>query len=238
MKFTRRSVLTAMAAVGLPARAASRVPVLVELFTSEGCSSCPPADRLLEVLDKEQPVPGADIVVLSEHVDYWNHIGWTDPFSSGTYSRRQGDYARRFRLDSVYTPQMVVDGRSQFVGSDERIAAGAIAEAAQYPKTGLMLERDGERLRIMSAAPFSADVDVSVVFAREHAVSKVARGENGGRELRHVSVATGLVHAGSVRRDKLGDLRLDARPGRADGQRTIAFAQEIRTGHIAAVARL
>src|SRR5512146_3181325 len=93
-------------------------PVFVELFTSEGCSSCPPADALLTQLEKQRQIDGRPIIVLGEHVDYWNNLGWTDRFSSARFSERQSEYARKFGLDSVYTPQMVVNGRTEFVGND------------------------------------------------------------------------------------------------------------------------
>src|SRR5246500_1417538 len=112
----------------------ARSAVLVELFTSEGCSSCPPADALLERLDRSQRASGADLIVLSEHVDYWNDIGWRDPYSSHEYSERQSAYAAQFGLGSIYTPQMIVDGHFEFVGSDERGANEAIREAVKEEK--------------------------------------------------------------------------------------------------------
>ncbi|MCU1263294.1 MAG: hypothetical protein JWO80_6179, partial [Bryobacterales bacterium] len=105
--------------------AQTRTPVVVELFTSEGCSSCPPADKLLAEIERAQPVANAQVLVLSEHVDYWNRLGWRDPFSSVQFSQRQSDYSAAFQKDGVYTPQMVVDGRAEFVGSNAGDAKAA-----------------------------------------------------------------------------------------------------------------
>src|ERR1700688_2870384 len=117
----------------------SRTPVLIELFTSEGCSSCPPADALLEKLDRSQPVNGAELIVLSEHVDYWNDIGWKDPYSSHEYSERQRAYAARYGRGRVYTPQMVIDGHIELVGKDERGAIRAIENETKIAKVSLTL---------------------------------------------------------------------------------------------------
>ena len=117
-----------------------RVPVLVELYTSEGCSSCPPADALLQKLERNPSTPDAVVIAMSEHVDYWNHLGWNDPFSSAQMSARQQAYALRFGSKGPYTPQMVVDGADEFVGSDASRARHAIAEAATRHKVELTLQ--------------------------------------------------------------------------------------------------
>src|SRR5215813_425148 len=178
-----------------------RQPVLVELFTSEGCSSCPPADALLEGLDRSQPVPGAQIVVLSEHVDYWNHIGWADPYSSHAFSARQEKYAQRFRTQGPYTPQMVVDGRSEFVGSDARAAESAIRAATRHPKAAIRITEDGGSA-IIDVGPLpSGTARRAAVFAASAADSgaqDVRRGENKGRRLHHVAIAKGLKQIGTV----------------------------------------
>jgi hypothetical protein len=175
----------------------SRVPVLIELFTSEGCSSCPPADALLQKFDHAQPVRTAEVVVLSEHVDYWDDIGWKDPYSSREFSLRQADYAHRFHLEP-YTPQMVVDGDAQVVGSDEREALRVIANAAKTTKVPVNLSaphlEGGNSLVVhvevgltaSSTKPLSGAV--LVALADENDQSNVKRGENAGRILKHVAV--------------------------------------------------
>jgi hypothetical protein len=105
------------------------VPVVVELFTSEGCASCPPADSVLEKLIASQPVAGARIIGLGEHVDYWDRLGWKDRFSSAAVTSRQRQYQARFRTESIYTPQMIVDGRAEFVGGDDSAARRAVERA-------------------------------------------------------------------------------------------------------------
>ena len=166
---------------------APRVPVLVELFTSEGCSDCPPADALLEKLDRTQPVPGAEVIVLSEHVDYWNDLGWRDPYSSHEYSERQEAFARQFGLGSVYTPQMVVDGTFQVVGSDERRAIQAIRDAVEAPKIPVALssmhfEEGAVGVHIgVSSAPLASSgqsINVFLAIADESDESHVSHGEN------------------------------------------------------------
>src|SRR5213595_2786377 len=135
--------------------AVTPTPVVVELFTSEGCSSCPPADLLLRRLQQEQPIPGAQVITLSEHVDYWNQLGWTDPFSSSFFTSRQQIYARTIKSTDVYTPQMVVDGSAAFVGSDDRKAFVAIMDAAKAPKAaiGLGCGRDPMTLQVRIDSP-------------------------------------------------------------------------------------
>src|SRR5579862_6113558 len=124
--------LLALVFSALAASAADRpVPVIVELFTSEGCSSCPAADRLLARLEQMQPIAGAQVIAVEEHVDYWNQLGWTDPFSSPQYRARQNDYGKAFRVSDIYTPQMIVNGQSAFVGSDAGRAYHEIEAALQ-----------------------------------------------------------------------------------------------------------
>ena len=226
---------------------AARAPVLIELFTSEGCSDCPPADALLQKLDRSSPVDGSPVVVLSEHVDYWDDLGWRDPYSSHDLSERQAAYAARFRLDSVYTPQMVVDGRFQLVGSDQRGAISSIDAASKDQKTRVALSsvrpvgRGSVALHLdVDSLPASAakSADVWVAVADESDVSSVARGENGGRTLDHVAVLRSLTHVGAVGPSAgfSRDVTLALDPAAARNLRIVAFVQEPNQGRVWGVA--
>ncbi len=200
--------LTGIIGVWIQAKAASnssKTPVVLELFTSEGCSSCPPADHLLQSLDEKQPFSGADLVVLSEHVDYWNSGGWVDPYSSRLFSARQRSYAEHFGLDSVYTPQVVVDGQRETVGGNAVEIRSAVEAATHAEKVALTLAnavRDGNRIKfhLTSADLPGAEgrVTVYVALAENKVRSNVAGGENGGRSLTHVAVVRAFSSVGTV----------------------------------------
>lgn len=212
-----------------------RKTVLVELFTSEGCSSCPPADALLERLDRSQPVPGAQIVVLSEHVDYWNHLGWADPYSSPAFSARQQQYARRFRTQEPYTPQMVVDGRSEFLGSDAQAADAAIRSAIRQPGAALRID-ESDGVATIDVGPLPAGTArkaaVLAAYAIDSGTQDVLRGENEGRRLRHIAIAKNLRQIGTVDDRKEFKTQLPMKAG----ARLIVFVQELGNGPVWAVA--
>lgn len=227
--------------------AETRTPLLVELFTSEGCSSCPPADRFLEQLD-HQSVPGAEMIVLSEHVDYWNHIGWRDPYSSHLYSERQGAYGKRFSLDSVYTPQMVVDGASEFVGSNTAAADKVFAKALAAPKIPVhlsLVSKGAKSLRAhLDAGTLERSFGVSeagvyLAVALDRAESQVSSGENAGHELAHVAVVRDIRSLGVIKQGQgfSRDIQLNLEPGSAN-LRLIAFVQEPRQGKVLGAALL
>lgn len=224
---------------GTPNTTGARVPILVELFTSEGCSSCPPADAFLQKLDR-QPLAGAEIVVLSEHVDYWNHIGWKDPYSARQYSDRQRTYANRFDLGSPYTPQMVVDGDKEFVGSDPELAKKAFDWALTAQKITVRLSAisidAGNTLHArIETGSVPSDAEVMVAIALSHAESQVLGGENGGRTLTHTAVVRTMVKAGMVRRGQsfAQDAQIRLEPGLTrDNLRLVAFVQQLHQGKV------
>ena len=220
-----------------------RSPVLVELFTSEGCSSCPPADALLERLDRYQPVSGAELIVLSEHVDYWNDIGWKDPFSSHEYSERQSAYAAQFGLGSIYTPQMVVDGHIELVGSDERRATQAIENATKVRKTPVSISSslsDEKTITLhIETGPLPSSVtaesaSVFLAIADNADESQVSRGENAGRTLKHVAVLRNLIRIGSVDRTTgfSRDMKVDLNAKNRRNLRIAVIVQEASVGRV------
>jgi hypothetical protein len=205
-----------------------RSPVIVELFTSEGCSSCPPADAVLERLQQTQPVAGAEVIALSEHVDYWNYIGWSDPFSSAAFSARQGTYAQAFgQQDRVYTPQMIVDGQAEFNGSAMNKAIEAIAKAARSPKADVRIaipetntQKDDQKVRLNIRVKNLPPVDqgdvaeVILALTEDKLSSNVTRGENSGRKLTHTAVVREMRALG----------RVDPATKTFDSEKTMAIA--------------
>lgn len=185
---------------------AGRAPILVELFTSEGCSSCPPADALLMKLKREQANDGAEIIALSEHVDYWNSRAWADPYSSPTFTKRQEDYVKALHIDSGYTPQMVVDGGEEFIGSDDGNAASAIEKAAKSAKTNVAatgeVKGDSLQLKIKIAPVIGLSAgdkaEIMLAITEDNLHSQVVGGENSGRRLNHVGVVRELRNLGAA----------------------------------------
>ena len=190
-------------AAAIPPQVNGPSTVFVELFTSEGCSSCPPADELLRRVNGQHTSQGALIIGLSEHVSYWNGLGWQDPFSAQRYTDRQSSYADRFGTAGPYTPQMVVNGRQEFVGSD----APALEEAVQrQPPSTVALHI--EQLSVAAGTvtvrftagplPTGALLDLVVALVDDADRSSVRRGENAGRSLDHVFVARALMPLGRL----------------------------------------
>jgi hypothetical protein len=242
--FSLRHLRAADAEAGSINDDSSRTPVLIELFTSEGCSSCPPADALLERLDRSQPARGAELIVLSEHVDYWDDIGWKDPYSSHEYSERQSAYAGHLGLSSIYTPQMVVDGHIEFVGSDERQAVQAIANATKMAKTPVTLSSirlsDEKTISLhletgpLASSTEGGSAEVLIATADDSDESHVSRGENAGRTLTHVAVLRNLVRVGTVTRtDRFSrDVSIHLNNLNSRNVRLVAIVQEPMAGRV------
>ena len=224
------------------------IPVIVELFTSEGCSSCPPADEVLARLEKTQPVPGVEIIALSEHVDYWNRLGWADPYSSAQYSERQSQYGQAFGRGSIYTPQMVVEGRIEFVGSDLDKARDAIARSARSPRASVQIARssnqdnakkDQMRLNVrIDNLPDSSAGDMPEVWlaiTETNLNSSVSRGENAGRKLTHTAVVRRLSSIGHISSEGVFSAEpvIDIAKGwKRKDLRAVVFVQERKSRHM------
>jgi hypothetical protein len=231
--------------------AAPPTPVLVELFTSEGCSDCPPADAFLDKLVQTQPVSGARIIGLGQHVDYWDRLGWKDRFSSAALTNRQRQYQERFGTESIYTPQMVVDGRAEFVGSDAAAARRAIERSLTSPHGVVKIDVSvaGAELappaRADQGRPLHVSVtatdlprisrgdraDIIVAVTEDHLRSDVKRGENKGRVLTHAAVVRYMAAIGQASEGASSSARADIALGpdwQRDHLQVVAFVQELR----------
>jgi len=237
----KRFVATALLCCGLAPAEDHRVPVIVELFTSEGCSSCPPADLLLARMERNQPVAGARIIALEEHVDYWNQLGWTDPFSAPQYRARQNDYAVAAHADNIFTPQMVVNGQVGFVADDADRAYQEIGRAAQAQTTSVELKttpnpRNPElvdlSVRVTNQKTAKArEANLYLAVTESELVGNIAAGENAGRMLRHSAVVRSFGVIGRVdpKGSNVGQvvstLRLP-REWKRENLRAVVFTQE------------
>ncbi len=187
----------------------TRTIVVAELFTSEGCSSCPPADDVLSHLAHRQPVPGVEGLALGEHVDYWDRLGWRDAFSSPAFTSRQSEYeARVFHTNRIYTPQLVVDGRLDRVGSDFDGVQRAITQAAQAAKAAVgvaVIHESSADLRVEVHVDVPSDfeirdtADVVVAVTEDNLMTDIRRGENRGRTLKHSAVVRSLTTVGALK---------------------------------------
>jgi hypothetical protein len=223
---------------------ASDVPVVVELFTSEGCSSCPPADLLLQKFDTNQPLPGAHLIVLSEHVTYWDHDGWKDPNSSSTLTDRQSSYEGVLGEKESFTPQFIVDGTEEFSFAKPNHIEDILRKAKDSPKLPV---RIGEitfnpanptvlRAHVETDANSGKhNADVYMAVALDHVESEVLHGENGGRHLVHVAVVQTLQKVGKLPKGQAfaTDVQLKLKPGTDPSNlRLIAFVQEPGPGKL------
>jgi hypothetical protein len=220
---------------------AAAVPVLVELFTAEGCSSCPPADTLLEKMIEAQPASGAEIIGLGEHVDYWDRLGWKDRFSSAALTARQQKYAARPKGGDVYTPQMVVDGQEAFVGSDLSAARRAIERAVAAPHGVARITCEVSPANILNVTVAVSNLpssertsssgdraDIIVAVTEDHLSTEVKRGENQGRTLSHAAVVRELRTVGeALGPSPAADIKIKMAPEwKAAHLKVVAFVQE------------
>ncbi len=217
-------------------------PVLVELFTSEGCSSCPPADRGLTFLQTQQPVSGAEIITLAFHVDYWDRLGWKDRFSSAQFSRRQEQYAQIFRLDSVYTPQLVIDGEAEVVGSELGKANDSIAKVSAKRKGSAAVNlSDGKLNFVISDITGHRGSTVFLAIAEDRLTTNVRAGENSGKTLEHTAVVRELRPIGSLEsaaNSLRGSTEIDPnQEWKKDNLKFVVFVQENDSRKILAVGK-
>jgi len=225
------------------------VPVVIELFTSEGCSSCPPADVLLKRLDEFQPIQGEQLIVLSEHVTYWDQDGWKDPNSSAAFTERQSSYEGELGEKEVFTPQLIVDGTVQLRMDQPQQMEGLLIKAKEDVKIPVRIAEvriDAGQPGILrthvetEANSTKHGADVFLAVALDHVESQVLRGENGGKHLEHVAVVQQLLKIGKLPKGKnfVQDVEVKLKPGEdPKNLRVVAFVQESGPRHLLGAAQ-
>ena len=214
------------------------VPVIVEVFSSEGCSSCPPADEYLARLDRTQPIDGVTVVALEEHVDYWDRLGWKDPFGNPAFGDRQSAYARVLSDSRVYTPEVIIDGHAVVEGGDEDEARRMMQASAREPRAHVTLARSATGVVVdVSDVPASSPdegAEVWMAVTESGLTTDVPRGENAGRRLTHGPIVRSLQRLGALS----GPTFHAERPVTLRGERVVVFVQRAKTRRIVGVATI
>ncbi len=237
--------LAATVALSLLAADAPQPFAVVELFTSQGCSSCPPADRVLSWIDKTARKRQLTVYALSFHVDYWDDIGWKDPFSAKAFTQRQSTYAQTLGLPNIYTPQMIINGRAEFVGHDSQLASRTINDELRRPPvigiTASSPTIDDHGIAAVDYALTGNTQHVTLLAAlAERALdTDVKAGENRGRKLRHDCVVRAFAASALKKDQQRGTIRL-AVPDDVDRDNAsiVLYAQHDETWHIIGAARV
>jgi len=225
---------TALLISASPRQPASEGFAVVELFTSEGCSSCPPADALVAKVQRQYA--GKPVYILAYHVDYWNRLGWKDVFSSNEYSQRQRGYAQHLKLQSVYTPQIVVNGKTEFVGSEagalRNAIEGGLKNMTQTDVALSMADVKGKSLTVNYSATIKPGTELTLALVEKNAQTDVKAGENNGRKLSHVQIVRAL-HKINATANKSGTERFNLPDGiNAENIEIIGLLQNTVTGEI------
>lgn len=226
-----------------PASAKKKAFVLLELYTSEGCPTCPPADANLARLEREQPVADTEIVTLALHVDYWNSLRWRDEYSSPMFSRRQQIYAQAFRKNSNYTPQMIVDGQTEFIGNSIWKAQKTIADAAKIPKATIEITEAADKFRInISGVPAHQVSTIFLAVTEDNLPSNRKYGGAADRKAEHISVVRELKSLGMLSAEQSNfelETVLQIQPAwKKENLKLVVFVQENASRKVLGVSRI